>query len=98
MKLPGKFCYVTMHTNVRAAAEMQDIVTYDQAEEAYRIINSLVKLSYKSSPSRVKVHDLSPGDLALDFCEYACILKELRRRRKYNDTDTAACRWLQQPV
>ena len=83
-----------MHENVRNAAELQDIVTHDHAEEACRIITSLVKLSYQSSASRCIVKPLSPGDIALDFCEYNCILKEVRQRKLCDNTDVDACQWL----
>ena len=86
---------LNMHENVLHAARLQDILEYEQAEEACRLISALVTLSYSAPGSRARVRDLNPGDLALNFCEYNCILKELQTRG-LAQTERSCCRWLLQ--
>lgn len=86
---------LNMHENVLHAAQLQHILEYEQAEEACRLMSALVKLSYSSPASRARVRDLNPGDLALIFCEYSCILKELQTRGLVK-TERSCCRWLLQ--
>ena len=85
---------VSMHENVRGALDLLGMSTPEVAEEACRVLSSLVYLSYSDGHSRAMLRDFDYGDIALIACEYTCILKELLHKHHQSGSELRRCQWL----
>lgn len=83
-----------MHDNVGKALELIDVKDVHDAEEACTVLSAVIKMSYTDPSQRASFAPLDIGDLALDACEYACVLKELASQGWCSRDDSTKCRWL----
>ena len=83
-----------MHINVSGALNLLKISDYDEASEACTVLSALIKTSYADGHDRASCLAVDHGDLALDACEYACVLKELGSSKYCCGSDLEKCEWL----